>query len=516
MLRKGIWTRRRGASAVTAAIAAMALCLVALTGCKPSIYISSDPAKLGHVYSTGALPFEGACGVSDESGVRIQFAMTTTAPALPIRQGSKLPRFEVKVPENFNAASVDFAALAESPSNRAVIYPAPDVECATDADCSNGMLCDLRARAQTSGDTTRVCQLKTTLGTITARQLVETRPPTRYTHDVLILYSNGSTILGANPNGTSNPALQSDPNESRTSSAYYLTSRLAQIANLPNDLDESVKVCVGYFNEPTGLTLKLLPDGSTPDTCFNRVDGDVVNDIQRPNPVVDGLFAQVQNTSQQGPRSNYGVLINGASILGAASNSRKKHIVLVTDGRDDGSNPNTENFDTAVSALLSTGAQVHVLQLDYPGDGGLRSPSGPIDHLAQIACQTGGSYQYLSSPDAFESAYSAIANNIAGGFELGVVVGGLGSLPAGTYRVATTMAVTLGDALVNKGVKSVDFAYSADGDNRLTLFKRGPEFCSTGVGGEPADGCLCVEGVNDCLKCTASGEPDPEGSGACL
>ena len=78
------------------------------------------------------------------------------------------------------------------------------------------------------------------------------------------------------------------------------------------------------------------------------------------------------------------------------------------------------------------------------------------------------------------------------------------------------MAVTLGDALVNKGVKSVDFAYSADGDNRLTLFKRGPEFCSTGVGGEPADGCLCVEGVNDCLKCTASGEPDPEGSGACL
>lgn len=506
MLRKGVRTRRKGASAVTGAMAAMAICLVALTGCKPSIFISKDPAKLGAVYSTGALPFDGACGVSDESGVRIQFAMTTsTQPALPIRQGTKLPGFEVNVPANFNAASVEFASLAESPANRAVIYPAPDVECTTDADCSDGMLCDLRARAQTSGDTTRVCQLKTTLGQVTTRQLVETRPPTPYSHEVLILFSNGSTILGANPNGTSNPDRQSDPDESRTSSAYYLTSRLATLANLPNGLDESVKVCVGYFNEPTGLSLKLLPAGATPATCFNRVDGDVVNDIQRVNPAVENLFTEVQSTSQQGPRSNYGALISGGSILGAASNTRKKHIVLVTDGRDDGSTPNTENFNTAVSALLLNGVQVHVLQLDYPGDGGLRNPAGPIDHLAQIACQTGGSYQYLSSPDAFETAYSAIANNIAGGFEMGIVVGGLGSLPAGTYRVATTMAVTLGDAVANKGVKSVDFAYSADGDNRLTLFKRGPEFCAAG---DPADNCLCVEGLNDCLACTASGESE--------
>ena len=208
-------------------------------------------SKLGAVYSTGALPFEGACGVSDASGVRIQFAMTSSSqPALPIRQGTRLSDFTVDLPGNFNAASIEFASLAESRSNKAVVYPAPDVNCATDADCSNGMLCDLRARARTSGDTTRVCQLKTTLGQITSRPLAETRPPTAYTHDVLILFSNGSTILGANPNGTSNPDRQSDPNEYRTSSAYYLTSRLATIANLPNGLDEAVKVCVGYFNEP--------------------------------------------------------------------------------------------------------------------------------------------------------------------------------------------------------------------------------------------------------------------------
>ena len=477
----------------------------------PQTILDSPNAKLGAVYSTGALPFEGACGVSDESGVRIQFAMTTsTKPALPIREGTRLPGFEVNVPENFNAGSVEFATLAESPANRAVIYPAPDVECATDADCSNGMVCDLRARAQTSGDTTTVCQLKTTLGQITARPLVETRPPTPYAHEVLILFSNGSTILGANPNGTSNPDRQSDPDESRTSSAYYLTSRLATLANLPSNLDEAVKVCVGYFNEPSGLTLKLLPAGATPDTCFNRIDGAVVNDIQRVNPVVEGLFAEVQSTSQQGPRSNYGALISGASILGAATNSLKKHIILVTDGRDDGSSPDTESFDVAVSALLSNGVQVHVLQLDYPGDGGLRSPAGPIDHLAQIACKAGGSYQYLSSPKDFETAYSAIANNIAGGFELGVVVGGLAGLPAGTYRVATTMAVTLGDASANKGVKSVDFSYTADSDNRLTLFKRGPEFCAAG---EVAADCLCVEGLNDCLECAASGEAEPSSCG---
>jgi hypothetical protein len=497
-----------------ASFLALSVLSIAAQGCLlvepiefPQTILDNPNAKLGAVYSTGALPFKGACGVSDESGVRIQFAMTTsTQPALPIREGTRLPGFEVNVPDSFNARSVEFATLAESPANRAVIYPAPDIACATDIDCSNGMLCDLRARAQTSGDTTRVCQLKTTLGQITSRPLAETRPPTPFSHEVLILFSNGSTILGANPNGTSNPDRQSDPDESRTSSAYYLTSRLATLANLPNGLDESVKVCVGYFNEPSGLTLKLLPAGSTPDTCFNRVDGDVVNDIQRLNPVVDGLFTAVQSTSQQGPRSNYGALISGASILGSATNSLKKHIILVTDGRDDGSNPDTESFDVAVSALLSNGVQVHVLQLDYPGDGGLRSPAGPIDHLAQIACKAGGSYQYLSSPTDFENAYSAIANNIAGGFELGVVVGGLAGLPAGTYRVATTMAVTLGDASANKGVKSVDFAYSADGDNRLTLFKRGPEFCAAG---DPADNCLCVEGLNDCLACTASGEAEP-------
>ncbi len=520
MLRKGVRTRRKGASAVTGAMAAMALCLVALTGCKPSIYISKDPAKLGAVYSTGVLPFEGACGVSDETGVRVQFAMTTsTQPALPIRQGSQLPGFKVDLPNNFNAASVDFATLAESPSNRAVVYPAPDVACTTDADCSNGMVCDLRSRAQSSGDTTKVCQLKTTLGQITARPLAETRPPTPYSHEVLVLFSNGSTILGANPNGTSNPDRQSDPDESRTSAAYYLTSRLATIANLPNDLDESVKICVGYFNEPTGLSLKLLPAGSTPDTCFNRVDGDVVNDIQRVNPVVDGLFTQVQSTSQQGPRSNYGALISGASILGPASNTRKKHIILVTDGRDDGSNTNTETFTNAVSALLNNEVQVHVLQLDYPGaealgigtgTGGsarVRGTAGPIDNLAQIACQTGGSFQYLSSPADFETAYTAIANNIAGGFEMGIVVGGIESLPAGAYRVATTMAVTLGNATNNKGVKSVDFAYSADGDNRLTLFKRGPAICNVG---DVAADCLCAEGLNDCQVCTASGEAEPD------
>jgi len=492
-------------------MAAMALCLVALTGCQPSVILSSDPAQLGAVYSTGALPFEGACGVSDESGVRIQFAMSSNNQAkLPLRQGSKLPRFTVDVPNNFNAASIEFKPLAGSAENRAVIYPAPDVTCAVDSDCSNGMVCGLRDLADEPGDQTRVCQLKTTLGEITARQLVETRPPSAYTHEVLILFSNGSTILGANADGTSNPSLQSDPNEYRTSSAYYLTSRLAQLANLPKDLDESVKVCIGYFNEPTGLTLKLLPDGSTPATCFNRVDGDVVNDIQRVNPDVEELFGQVQSNSRPGPRSNYGVLKEGASILGAASNTRKKHIILVTDGRDDGSNPNTENFDTAVSALLGNGVQVHVLQLDYPGDGALRSPAGPIDHLAQIACQTGGSYQYLSSPKDFETAYTAIANNIAGGFEMGVLVGGLASLPAGTYRVATTMTVTLGDAVANKRDKSVDFTYSAGGDSRLTLFKRGPEFCAAG---EVVSDCLCVEGLNDCLACTASGEADPEGSG---
>ena len=72
------------------------------------------------------------------------------------------------------------------------------------------------------------------------------------------------------------------------------------------------------------------------------------------------------------------------------------------------------------------------------------------------------------------------------------------------------MAVTLGDAVANKCVKSVDFAYSADGDNRLTLFKRGPAFCAAG---EVVADCLCAEGLNDCSFCTASGEP--EGSGAC-
>ena len=523
MLRKGVRTRQKGASAVTGAIAAMALSLVALTGCKPSIFISKDPAKLGAVYSTGALPFEGACGISDESGVRIRFAMTSSVqPPEPIREGTKLPGFTVRATgtnPNFTSSSVQFAALAESPTNEAVIYPAPDVACSTDADCSNGMVCDLRARAQTSGDTTRVCQLKTTLGPITARPLVETRPPTQSTHDVLVLFSNGSTILGANPNGTSNPDRQSDPDESRTSSVFYMTSRLAALANLDEDLAEAVKVCVGYFNEPTGLSLKLLPEGATPSNCFKRVDGGVVNDIARVNPEVDSLFTEIQSTSQTGPRSNYGAIMNGADILGPGSNTRKKHIVLVTDGRDDGSNSNTETFENAAAKLLTNGIQLHVLQLDNPGNEALgigsgtpsgariRATSGPIDHLAQLACQTNGSFQYLSSPRDFESAYSAIANQIAGGFEMGIVVAGLDRLPAGAYRVATSMAVTLGNAVENKGVKSVDFAYSADGDNRLTVFKRGPAFCNPG---EPASDCLCPEGLNDCQFCTALGEPEPD------
>jgi hypothetical protein len=72
------------------------------------------------------------------------------------------------------------------------------------------------------------------------------------------------------------------------------------------------------------------------------------------------------------------------------------------------------------------------------------------------------------------------------------------------------MAVTLGDATANKGVKSVDFSYTADGDNRLTLFKRGPEFCAAG---EVVADCLCAEGLDDCLQCAASGEAESEGSG---
>jgi hypothetical protein len=484
-------------------------------GCESTVFISKDPRKLGKVYSAGAAQAVDACEVSDASSVNVRFSMLdNNNPPAPIKVGTRLPGLEVKIPESFSISDIEFLPLPGEIDKQGYLFPAPDVTCTSDADCTAPFTCGALIEAVgSSGDPdvdVKVCKapVSVQIDQIAADPLRFTRDgDAKVSHKYLLLFSNGSDIFGLDPErGISQRERSSDADDERIPAALSFLTRLATVAGL--DDGESSSACVGYFYGEGELSLAYLPDGVGVDDCFKNVRaGEGLSEGVRL------ALEDVRSTSNVGARATWSVLNKASEAFDAPSGSRKLHVVILTDGRDNGSRPGDE-LDAILGNLVENEIIVDVVQLDYPGSDAedLMEPApskrfraGPVDNLARLACATGGSYQYVPRPDGLVAAFDAIANRASGEYEFEAQVPDLDGLPDGAYRLATTMRVTLGRAS-----DSVEYAVRAQGssqpDQRLTLFKRGNE-CN--VGDQLPSDCVCREGLNNAGECAGPGSEEP-------
>ncbi len=120
---------------------------------------------------------------------------------------------------------------------------------------------------------------------------------------------------------------------------------------------------------------------------------------------------------------------------------------------------------------------------DASGDAtdGCPDEVGPSDLFAQLACETGGSYQYnletlQGTPGGLQPVMRALATGVPGRFEVGVAIPTLVDVPDGAYTVAASVSLSYAgrtrtlvpgmDPAVNDRASQVTF------DHRAVVFKR--------------------------------------------
>ena len=150
---------------------------------------------------------------------------------------------------------------------------------------------------------------------------------------------------------------------------------------------------------------------------------------------------------------------------------------MFTDGPDTGSIAESGETAAAVSELAArTGTEVHFVQLDSRPEiaGG---PSGPQDSLAQVACESGGSFQYVPRAAGLSDAMQALGRELPSHFEVDLEVPDFAgaNIAPGAYRLggrveATVLGLSLsysfgGDEASQVGISDVI-------DRRFTIFRR--------------------------------------------
>lgn len=490
-----------------------------LAACDTTAFVSPKIRNLSEIRSPGAVGTVCNFG-SAEARYDLRFVATDTDQS-PIEPGDRLVGYTVTLNETFGVANLSIA------NNQGRIFPAPDIACQTDADCTAsgfaGFTCADLGTATSAGDAVpRVCGRDTAVNLVASELLEYVGGSTGESDDrrrsIMMLFHDGSTVIGRQRTGTGviDQAFRTDPRNQRSTG---LLQGLGGFLRSTSPFAGSAELCFATYRASEGSVRYLLSNTSDPGSCFRRFPR-LVSDDRGEREQAESQYRSYQNElllqanrGEVGENNFWAAALSGIRQLEQnARNNSERHLVLFTD--QDLVDPTIRaeaealqlNFQTTLAAATAAGVIVHVVQLDNPTPE--MRKRGPIVDLANLACQSGGSYFYAERPESlvetFTNLTAALGAHYQTKFELSGVVG---SVPPGNYRLQTALLATMRDT-----TRTFDFGgYVGTGsgrvDRRMNVFLHGCSATSTCRTGEVCDAGTCVPETIDLIG--AGPPPDP-------
>lgn len=455
------------------ALASLVVTTAAVLGCKPTAIVVPQIAALAAVESPGTVASE--CDYTAlQTSYLLRFAMRDTEGRL-VEPGDQLIDFTVELGDTFTSEDLEVIG------NAGRLYPSPDVVCAADADCTaqglEGYTCG-PVSEQDGADVSvpRVCGRPVTVNLdrnagfdyIPALPVDDRSGRDRIGRAVTTLFFDGSTALGQsylNP-GAIEVAYRTDPLTKRSTGLITLLRRLGDVES---PFAGQVDFCFGTFHDNV--------------VDFIDEDGQAAEGGNCLHPLSEGsdgfiayqTAAQTRAVQGQAGSMNYWAALD-AAITDMANNAEEgfhRHIVLYVDG--DITFPETREsntlqgltFDNVLADAIQAGISVHVIQLDNPTLDGMKW--GPILDLSELACATGGTFQYVERPDSLEAAFQSLAYTLAASYEISIQLGDVGVPLSGTYKLSFSLQVTLDDAQETLRFGGWEASNSARADRRVTV-----------------------------------------------
>ncbi len=150
------------------------------------------------------------------------------------------------------------------------------------------------------------------------------------------------------------------------------------------------------------------PTATAPGGPFSTV-GPVINGA----PVVQpGQIGVVTTAPRKNPQVLNDAIFRAASDLAKRERSRRKIVVIVSDGQEVGS---SHGFDETAKTLLESGIQVYAIALDQP------ILFRKFSTLGDYAAATGGDTFFVNSVQKIESAYSTATEEARNQYILGYI-----------------------------------------------------------------------------------------------
>lgn len=516
----------RGRATTWRALAGVGTLLLTASACDTTAFVSPQIRELANVQSTGVLVSDDgptACNLDvNQQNYRLRFTARDTDSAV-IEPGSSLAGFEVTLGDSFSTQDIEIV------NNAGVLYPAPDVTCASDAQCQEQGLpasftCQrLDEREGECGADGIPCVCGQAINVALTEQdgltYIPAENPNQDDADrsIVALMFTGSTVLGQayeNP-GSVNQVFRTDPQDQRLRGFETMLRRLA-IPTSP--YYKRINFCLATYRNTGASVSPVFPDAGA-ESCFTKLDADdggAFSDLLR-------LYRERADFGEPGALNWVAALNEAVDLLEGddVSESDERHIVLFVDGDLTNDNVIAENAaqgfttDQVQARIEAAGIHLHVIQLDNPPAREIDAatnqatsfwqPWGPITELATTACTTGGTFTYVETPEALGEAFENVGIGLPASYEASVNISEYGSVPSGHYSVSFVMQVRLDAKTVSYRFGGAEGAGNQRSDRRVTVSLQ--QTCSDSVA------CLghteCVAG--ECVSFNRIAED--EGSG---
>lgn len=372
-----------------------------------------------------------------------------------VAPGSNINDISLALNDTFTTGNVTFEDV--------VVFPSPDLVCATDADCGSltgPYTC--RSRNEAVRDAERVCGFDASIEMIqdSLRYLPEASAPRE--KSIVVSLANGSSILGLNEEtGDARDRFSTDPDNRRIDAALEFLSGLEDLYP-----PEDSTACITWFTGDGSDSVNFIPDE---DSCLRSLS-DVAGADQQ---------AALRQITLNGEGINAGKRANWAAldvamdhIRSRTSSTFDRHVVLFTDGRDNGSTPGqrSQTPDALAEFAGLNGFRLHIVQLDNDHTG---VEQGPIEDFEQLACQTGGTFLYSRHPEGVVRHFRNLRTAFANRYGLRLRIPELSQVPAGSYRVAASISMDLhGDVVGARLIGDNTDQLNVPTDTRLVVRTR--------------------------------------------
>lgn len=342
------------------------------------------------------------------------------------------------------------------------LFPTPDIPCSAGAQCTDwnpdAECIPLNADDANSDS---VCGLEVEAQVI-QDSLEYEGVDTSAERAVFVAFANGASILGTDPEtGSVADSFSSDPADDRVDGVATFLDTLADYA-----ATESTVCIAGYTGSTEGDFLQWVPDEAN---CTGDLAAAADAAQDRQGSLFRLTFAEGVNG---GERASRGAVREGLDLLTTTTSaSLSRHVVLFTDGPDNGSSEinRAYSIDRIVGIAAENNVGVHVVQLDNPPGG----ETGPDDQYARMGCGSNGTYLYSRTPDGVVRAFRNIGLSLDRRYSLRMRLPFMDSVDAGAYRLGARITMSVGGDIRSVYLNGDNTAtLGAPTDTRLAVFAR--------------------------------------------